>query len=105
MENKELLPVLHTVTTTAGQQTILLPLPTENEILKEDFDYPKFGKRSRILYQSIISGNSTDKYLKYGKLTTAEKPYDEAIRQLQLEYEESLLTQSPMEDITEQMKK
>lgn len=104
MENKELLPVLHTVTTTAGQQTILLPLPTENEILKEDFDYPKFV-RGVEYYISQLFPEIQQQVFEIWKTTTAEKPYDEAIRQLQLEYEESLLTQSPMEDITEQMKK
>lgn len=104
MENKELLPVLHTVTTSCGQQTFPLPLPTENEILKEDFDYPKFVKGIEY-YISQLYPDLQERVFEIWQTTKTEKPYDEAIRKLQLMYEESLLTQTPMEDITEQMKR
>lgn len=104
MDNNKLLPVLHTMTTTSGQQTILLPLPTENEILKEDFDYSKFV-RGIEYYISQLYPDLQELVFEIWKTEIAEKPYDKAIRQLQLEYEESLLTQTPTEGITEQMKK
>lgn len=103
MENKILLPVLHTVTTASGQQTYPLPLPTEKEILKKDFDYPKFVKGIEY-YVNQLYPDLQELVFEIWQTTIIEKPYDEMIRALQLKYEESLLIQAPMEDITEQMK-